>query len=95
MFLYLSLRLVKALRLSATPAPLCSDSRCADNRPPHDVTNFEFDLCSFFIGGGNGNTPRKPPRLNHKTAKNCFRYDCRSQTLPLGFELETAALNAE
>ena len=38
---YLSLRLVKALRLPATPALLCSD-RCADSRPPHDVTIFEF-----------------------------------------------------
>ena len=45
---YLSLWLVKALRLPATPALLCSDRGCADSRPPHDVTNFEIDLCSFF-----------------------------------------------
>ena len=40
----LSLRLIKALRLSVTPALLCSDGRCIDSRPPHDVTNFEFNL---------------------------------------------------
>ena len=39
---YLSLWLVKALRLPATPALLCSDRRCANSRPPHDVTIFEF-----------------------------------------------------
>ena len=58
--LYLSLWLIKALRLPATPALLCSNRRCADSEPPHDVTNFEFDLCSF-VGGGNGST-----RENHR-----------------------------
>ena len=46
--LYLSLWLVKALQLPATPALLCSDSRCADSQPPHNVINFEFDLCNYF-----------------------------------------------
>ena len=67
--LYLSLRLVKALRLSASPALLCSDRRCVDSQPLHDVTNFEFDLCNFFVGGGNGSTPRKPPWRDQKAAK--------------------------
>ena len=47
--LYINLWLVKALRLPATPALLCSDRRCADNRPTHDVTNFKFDLRSFLL----------------------------------------------
>ena len=54
-----------------------------------------FDLCSFFLGGGNGSTPRKPPRRGQKAAENCFSYDCRSHPLPLGFEPATTALNAE
>ena len=45
--LYLSLRLVKALRLSATPALLCSDRKCTDSRLLHDITNIV--LCSFFL----------------------------------------------
>ena len=80
--LYLSLWLVKTLRLPATLALLCSDKRCADSRPPYDVTNFEFDLCSFFVGRGNGSTPRKPPLHDQKAAENCFSYDCRSHPLP-------------
>ena len=47
--LYLSLRLVKALRLSETSTLLCNDRRCANSWPSHDVTNFEFDVCSFFF----------------------------------------------
>ena len=47
--LYLSLWLVKALRLSATPALWRSDRRCADNRPPHDVANFKYDLSGFLL----------------------------------------------
>ena len=58
--LYLSLWLVKALRLSATPALLSGDRRCSDSRLSHNVTNFEFDHCSLFIGGGS--TPRTPRR---------------------------------
>ena len=76
--LYLSLWLVKALRPPTTPVLLCSDRRCADGRPPHGDTNFEFDLYSFFVGGGNGSTPRKPPRCDQKAAENCVSYDCRS-----------------
>ena len=45
---YLSLWLVKALRLPATPALLCSDRRCANSRPPHDVTIFEFWALQLF-----------------------------------------------
>ena len=45
--LFLSLCLVKALRLHATSALLCSDRRCADIRPSHDIINFIFDLCSY------------------------------------------------
>ena len=41
---------------------LGSDRRCADSRPPHNFTNFELDLCSFYVGGGNGSPPMKPPR---------------------------------
>ena len=93
--LYLSLWLVKALRLPATPALSCSDSRCVDSWPAHDFTNFEFDICSFFVSGGNGGTPRKPPRRDQKAAENCFSFDCRSHPLPLGFEPATTALNAE
>ena len=59
--LYFSLWLVKELRLSATPALLYSDRRCADSRAPHDVTNFKFNHCSLFICGGNRTTLRKPP----------------------------------
>ena len=58
--LYLSLWLVKALRLPATPALLCSDIRCADSRPPHDVTNFKFDLWSSLLMEETG-----VPRGNH------------------------------
>ena len=63
--------------------------------PPHDVTNFEFALFSFFIGGGNGSTSRKLPRRGQKAAENCFSYDRRSHPLPLEFEPATTALNAE
>ena len=68
---YLSQWLVKALRLPATPALLCGDGRYSDSWPTQDVTNIEFDLCCLFIGGENGNTPKKPPRLDQKAAKNC------------------------
>ena len=71
--LHLSLWLIKALLLSATPTLLCSDRRCVDSRPPHDVTDFEFDYCSFFIVGGNGNTRgnhRGVIRKLRKTASN-------------------------
>ena len=46
---YLSLRLVKVLRLPATPALLCSARRCANSRPPHNVTNLKFDLFNFCL----------------------------------------------
>ena len=64
---YLSLWLVKALPILATPAMLCSDRRSADCWHPHDVTNFEFDLFGFFVGD-KGSTPRKPLRRDQKTA---------------------------
>ena len=95
MLLYLSLRLVKAFRLSATPVLLCSDRRCTVSQPPHDVTYFKFELCSFFIDGENESTPRKPPQHDQKTVKNCFKYDCISHPLPLEFESVTTVLNAE
>ena len=70
---------------------------CKYSQPPLDITNFEFNLCKLLslIDGGNGSNPRKPPRCDQKAAKNCFRYDCSSHSLPLGFEPATIALNAE
>ena len=70
--MYLSLWLVKALPILATPAVLSSDRRCADSLHPLDVTNFEFDLFGFFVGGDNGSTPRKPPQRDQITAENCL-----------------------
>ena len=90
---YISLWLVKALRLSVLHQPCYAVIKCSDNRPLHDVANFEFDFCNFFIGGGNESTPRKPSQCDQKDAKNCFRYDCRSHLLPLRFEHMTTALN--
>ena len=52
----------------ATLALVCSDTRCTDRRPPYVITNFEFDLCSFFIGGGNRSTPKEPLRHDQKAA---------------------------
>ena len=69
------------LRLSATPAQLCSDRRCAHSRPPLDVTNFEFNLSSFFIGGGNGSTPRKLPLYTLCIYTVCVCYHCYVQLM--------------
>ena len=69
-----------------TPALLCSDKRCTESWPAHDVINIEFNLCSVFIGGGNGSTLRKPLWCDQKAAKNCFRHDCKSHLQPQGFE---------
>ena len=65
------------------------------NRPAHDVTNFKFNLCSFFMGEGNGSIPRKPPQRDQKAAKNCSRHDCIFYSLPLECEAATTTLNAE
>ena len=62
---------------------------------PLDINNFDFDLCSFFICGGNGSTSWKPSRCCQKAAKNCFRCDSRSCPLPWGFEFMSTALDAE
>ena len=45
----------------------------ADGRPPHDVTNFEFDLYSIFMGGGNRSTPGKPMLHDQKAAKKLLQ----------------------
>ena len=58
-------------------------------------TKFEFDLRCFFIGAGNGNTPRKPQGCDQKAVKNCIRYDHGSHPLPLGFEYTATALNTD
>ena len=82
--LFLSLWLVKALQLSATPALLCSDRRCSDIVDPQMILPISNLTTAFFvIGGGNGNTSRKPLQHDQKAAKNCFRYDCISHPLPV------------
>ena len=55
-----------ALRLSVTPALLCSDRRHTVSQSLHDVVNFEFDLLCFFIDGESGSTLRKSLRIINK-----------------------------
>lgn len=84
-----------ALRLTATPALFCSDRRYAGSRFLHDVTCFDFEHCSFFIGRENENTRRKLPRRDQKVAKNCFKYDCNLQISPTAIRIRTYDHSAE